>query len=185
MAARDAAIALWHPPSYREGNHGARSMLRRLLNIAAIVCLVLCVALMGMWVRSYQGMDGLSGRYWVTRGFMVQSLPGRLFFGEFYEPESRQGSWTVGTEPIQLAFDERAWQQSSRQLGFDVHGSWPTSAFLVLPLWFVVLMSGATAMVCQLRWPPQFTLRSLFIVTTFLAVVLGMIASLDRAWIGK
>src|SRR6516165_10487764 len=28
-------------------------MLRRLLNIASIVCLVLCVVLMGLWVRSY------------------------------------------------------------------------------------------------------------------------------------
>jgi hypothetical protein len=33
--------------------------------------------------------------------------------------------------------------------------------------------------------PLRFTLRSLFIVTTFLAVVLGMIAWLDRSWIGK
>ena len=32
-------------------------MLRRLLNIASIVCLVLCVALMGMWVRSYHWVD--------------------------------------------------------------------------------------------------------------------------------
>jgi hypothetical protein len=34
-------------------------------------------------------------------------------------------------------------------------------------------------------WPWRFNLRSLFIATTFLAVVLGMIAWLDRAWIGK
>jgi hypothetical protein len=32
-------------------------MLRRLLNIASVVCLVLCVALMGMWVRSYYWID--------------------------------------------------------------------------------------------------------------------------------
>ena len=31
---------------------------------------------------------------------------------------------------------------------------------------------------------PTINLRSLFIATTFLAVVLGMIAWLDRAWIG-
>jgi hypothetical protein len=36
-----------------------------------------------------------------------------------------------------------------------------------------------------MRWPPHFTLRSLFIATTFLAMVLGMIAWLDRAWIVK
>ena len=44
---------------------------------------------------------------------------------------------------------------------------------------------ASLAMAFQLRWPSRFNLRSLFVVTTFLAVVLGMIAWLDRAWIGK
>jgi hypothetical protein len=56
---------------------------------------------------------------------------------------------------------------------------------LIVPFWFVTLLGGALAMVFQLRWPPwRFTLRSLFVLTTFLAVMLGMIAWLDRAWIG-
>jgi hypothetical protein len=46
-------------------------------------------------------------------------------------------------------------------------------------------LSGSLAMLFRLRWPLRFTLRSLFIAMTFLAVVLGMIAWLDRAWIGK
>ena len=33
--------------------------------------------------------------------------------------------------------------------------------------------------------PWRFSVRDLLIATTFLAVVLGMIAWLDRAWIGK
>ena len=41
------------PLDYREGNRGVCPMLRRLLNIASIVCLVACVALLGMWVRSW------------------------------------------------------------------------------------------------------------------------------------
>jgi hypothetical protein len=41
-------------------------------------------------------------------------------------------------------------------------------------------------MIFRLRWPPlRFTLRSLFIATTFLAVVSGMIAWLDHGWIGR
>jgi hypothetical protein len=36
----------------------------------------------------------------------------------------------------------------------------------------------------RMRQPWRFRLRSLFIVTTFLAIGLGMIAWLDRAWIG-
>jgi hypothetical protein len=58
--------------------------------------------------------------------------------------------------------------------------------FLTLPYWFLVLVSGSLAMVFRMPWPPwRFDLRSLFILTTFLAVVLGMSAWLDRAWIGK
>jgi hypothetical protein len=49
----------------------------------------------------------------------------------------------------------------------------------------LVLASGSLAMIFHLQWPWRFTLRSLFIATTFFAVVLGMIAWLDRAWIGK
>jgi hypothetical protein len=60
-----------------------------------------------------------------------------------------------------------------------------TISSLVLPYWFLVLASGSLAMAFQLRRPWRFNLRSLFIATTFLAVVLGMIAWLDRAWIGK
>ena len=43
--------------SYRALSHGTHLMPRRLLNIASIVCLVACVALMGMWVRSYHVKD--------------------------------------------------------------------------------------------------------------------------------
>ena len=40
-------------------------------------------------------------------------------------------------------------------------------------------------MVLRIHRPWRFNLRSLFIATTFLAVVLGMIAWLDHSWIGK
>src|SRR5471032_369659 len=53
-------------------------MLRRLLNIASIVCLVLCVALMGMWVRSYQSSDEVVGHLSGKLGFTVSSASGGL-----------------------------------------------------------------------------------------------------------
>jgi hypothetical protein len=56
-----SAIAHHRSPGYREGNSGARPMLRRLLNIASIACLVACVALMGLWVRSEGWSDRLFG----------------------------------------------------------------------------------------------------------------------------
>jgi hypothetical protein len=56
---------------------------------------------------------------------------------------------------------------------------------LTLPYYYLALVSGSLAMLFRLPFPPRFTTRSMFIATAFLAVVLGMIAWLDRAWIGK
>jgi hypothetical protein len=39
------------------------------------------------------------------------------------------------------------------------------------------------AMILRMRWPWRFNLRSLPVATTFLAIVLGMIAWLDRSCI--
>ena len=40
-------------------------------------------------------------------------------------------------------------------------------------------------MVFRLNWLWRFTLYNMFVATTVLAMALGMIAWLDRAWIGK
>jgi hypothetical protein len=66
-------------------------------------------------------------------------------------------------------------QHWSRCLGFANNLS-QAGSFLALPFWFLVLTTGSLAMIFQIHWPWRFTLRSLFIVTTLLAVVLGMIA---------
>jgi hypothetical protein len=176
-------------------------MLRRLLNIASIVCLVLCVALMGMWVRSYRWSDHFSGRMTETRVFIVVLESGRILW-------RLESGRTVGRYESPMRNEPRpdwAWRTTSYPIGsFEiprVHGGWSTGfgflmksdaislqetvSSVVLPYWFLVLTSGSLAMAFQFPWPPRFTLRSLFIVTTFLAVVLGMIAWLDRAWIGK
>jgi hypothetical protein len=85
--------------------------------------------------------------------------------------------WTVGKR-----FPDRS---GLTALGFEYHDHDTRFLMLILPFWFLVIVSGSLAMFCQLRWPPRFTLRSLFVAMTFLAVVLGMIVWLDRAWIGK
>jgi hypothetical protein len=54
-------------------------MLRRLLNIAAIICLVLCVALMGMWVFSSVCDEAVHGSLTDAVGdFQIASIQGRL-----------------------------------------------------------------------------------------------------------
>lgn len=110
-------------------------------------------------------------------------MPGRLLFTKSFVKESEAWQWKTASYRMDgiAALDLDVF---SAHFGFFVQHSW-ANFFLVLPFWFLVLGSGSLAMICRLRWPWRFKLRGLFIVTTFLAVVLGMIAWLDRAWIGK
>jgi hypothetical protein len=167
-------------------------MLRRLLNIASIVCLVLCVALMGMWVRSYQVKDYLHGPLPDSHGFVVHSVRGELVLYEFPLDSSdrvvipSRWPWQVvgeATTPA-LVFALPRGGRISRVFGFAKYLS-SVGSIVFLPYWFMVLASGSLAMLFRLRWPWRFDLRSLFIATTFLAVVLGMTAWLDHSWIGK
>jgi hypothetical protein len=55
---------------------------------------------------------------------------------------------------------------------------------VIWPYWFPVLTSGSLAIIFRIRWTSRSTLRSLIIVMTLLAVVLGMMAWLDHSWNG-
>jgi hypothetical protein len=167
-------------------------MLRRLLNVASIVCLVMCVALMGLWVRSYRKIDWATGPAADRQIYQIASALGRLniFLNTFIigaAPTSLH-PWsirTVDADPPSMMFYRTPTSGSSLpDLGFDAR-YFRTSGNLQVPYWFLVFAMGSLAMLFQLRWPPQFTLRSMFIATTFLAIVLGMCAWLDHSWIGK
>jgi hypothetical protein len=169
-------------------------MPRRLLNVASIVCLVLCVALMGMWVRSYHVWDVLHGYYAGNHKIRVESRLGRVFFASQYLDSidratfnERPKWWTIIHIPITNQ-DSQEWPRPldwGNSWGFWATSvSWTTPS-LTVPYWFLALSTGALAMLFQLRWPWRFSLRTMLIATTIVAVVLGMIAWLDRAWIGK
>jgi hypothetical protein len=171
-------------------------MRRRLLSIAFFVCLVASVSLMAMWVRSYGHNDRASGHFGTGHGFQIASNYGRVVL---YIGNSGLGSYfttaVVSPGPSRrLSANLQALngphytgvpnpQLALSNFGFDgyVNG---TGRFLILPYWFLMLGAGSLAIICRLRWPPRFTLRSLFIATTLLAVVMGISVWLDRGWIG-
>jgi hypothetical protein len=55
---------------------------------------------------------------------------------------------------------------------------------ILVPIWLPVLLTALLGVAPWIKWSRKFGLRTLLISTTFLAVVLGMIAWLDRAWFG-
>jgi hypothetical protein len=188
-------------------------MLHRLLNVAFIVGLVACVASMGMWVRSYQAADRYNGVIWHFHSILLASKQGR-FIPVYFLCDGASLHWgNVTSYPVddELSFPRGNVRQYERALGFgwmvdpillvmrpvqrlpdgelyELFGdatSTLTGLAIIIPYWFLVLATGSLAMICQMRRPWRFTLRSLVIATTFLAVVLGMTAWLDHPWIGR
>ena len=84
----------------RSLDNDCRVMPRRLLNIASIVCLVVCVALMGMWVRSYHRHDDRFGLFTSGYAFSIRSVQGRLEFSGSFVPEPFTPSWLIQSKPI-------------------------------------------------------------------------------------
>jgi hypothetical protein len=159
-------------------------MLRRLLNIASVICLVLCVAFVGMWVRSYHRNERLLGSFAVSRVLSIRSAAGQLYLETYGLGASLVLPWRTTSEQFYI-YPQRTWQSYPTHFGFAAHFSWKYP-HVILPYWFLVLASGSAAMFCRIRWSlRQFSLRSMFVLTTFLAVVLGMISWLDVAWFGK
>jgi hypothetical protein len=162
-------------------------MLRRLLNIASVVCFVACVAIVALWVRSYQSWYEWRGRWADTRAFSAESIQGRLIVNEFHlNPDTKWPSRLDGA-PIgkSMKFPDLHLEPGMLSpLGILTYFS-ETASAVIMPYWCLVLVSGSLAQILRMRWPWRFNLRGLFIATTFVAVVLGMMAWLDRSWIGK
>ena len=70
-------------------------MLRRLLNIASIVCLVLCVALMGMWVRSYSAVDSTDRTHRGTKRASLQLKARATFHSSVHDDATRNTAMVI------------------------------------------------------------------------------------------
>ena len=133
-------------------------ILRRFLNAASILSCVLCLAFMGMWIRSYSTTD----YFWVPLpggyDFGGSLFPGRPTF-HFVSPEAGldpELSWRTETvvEDEQDENGEESIESSSfwEDIGF-YYNDWPSADDLMVPYYFLVLASGSLAMILRMRWP--------------------------------
>ena len=139
----------------------------RKLRIAfSATCLIACVLLIALWVRSYWVADVASGRIgtiWSMHGCFQCCL-------WLHNPSLPAAISSVSLDDLQIditaAFD---------LLSFDLQ--YDSAGILVkLPHWTLALMTavcGAAPWIRQLKW--RFSLRTLLIATTLVAVVLTLI----------
>jgi hypothetical protein len=150
-------------------------MLRYLRIAVSVVSLVACVLLIGLWVRSYYFQDSCYGNIPGTDFISAGSQLGYLF-AIFNDEPSRD--WSFGETPLPNEIWRKIYRdnpptQPPNWLGLGVSYQNPPYVTLCVPYWLLVLLSTLLTSTPWLRW--RFSLRTLLIATTLIAVVLGVI----------
>ena len=138
----------------------------RKLRIAwSVICLLLCIPIIALDVRSH---------YWWDRGRTASGHPWTLVDGTFF--------WNKNVVPIYIYEGPTATPYPISRYGIE---TWPTTVTyyaedggIRIPLWLpvMILLLLATA-----SWlPSKFSLRTLLLATTLVAVMLGLIVFATR-----
>ena len=140
-----------------------------------VVAVVLCV----FWVRSYWWRDMAFARNPDVGSTYAASLQGKLRIGFYREHRNSPADfsrWGVNVAPaaeMALSLERSPMPKRRRALGFELVNYWNPFAFAI-PFWFLVLFLGATAAAPWIRWSNRFSLRTLLIAITLVAVLLGL-----------
>jgi hypothetical protein len=162
----------------------------RYLRIAwTVFCGLACVLLVVVWVRSYWRID--SATMWISGHGQVGalSLKQRLtisyvnesLFSDRWRDRLESQSWRVYSNTIE---DEFSGSEIGAHSGLPKNQSFVFQNFggngyrVVIPHWFLILLGTSFATIPWLRW--RFSLRTLLIATTLIAVMLGTIVWLNR-----
>jgi hypothetical protein len=142
----------------------------RKLRIAwSVACAIACVLLIVLWVRSYWWDDGITCLRNCPIGG-AHSAAGHIIFDRIESVSSAEAEWYVHTTQITSAPTESENIPSVWWMETGHHRE------LIVPHWFFAAVFGMFAAVPALlpsKW--RFSLRTLLIATTLVAVVLGLI----------
>ena len=145
----------------------------RKLRIAfSATCGIACMLLIVLWVRSYR----LNGDWKSALGVMGWSSKGRIVMLPAPQLLARLG-YPASSQDIDMNVTFEI-EPFDSPLGFHVWWSTSSEWVLQVPHWFTVLLMGTIGAAPWLRW--SFSLRTLLIATTLIAVVLGLIVWLSR-----
>jgi len=163
----------------------------RKLRIAwSVMCGIACVLSIALWVRSYYSFDY----------FLAFHPSVKQFF--FWETSGQCGV-TIIDAPVVLRdvevrheLPKEPWQFETGQLtepdpfpdksapscmGFRCVLMTSDLSAISAPFWSLVFLAATLSAAPWIRWPRRFTLRTLLIATTLVAVVLGLIVWMSSA----
>ena len=142
----------------------------------SVVCVMVFVGLLGLLVRSYWWADTVH-----NNGIALISAKGRIHLAYEQTPHTYR-NWGVANESMSLwHFNHQAVLRAKP--GFSsapIGKGWPITIpawLLVMPTWLPIILAGSVAIAAApwIRWSRRFSLRTMFIVTTLVAVVLAFV----------
>jgi hypothetical protein len=131
--------------------------------------LTACALLVALSVRSYWRLDILEKRTGSV-AIQISSGKGRIAIGQL-DPRT-----TIGKSYLSVASGDAADWRKGGALGFAFYDDSFVSAFVV-PHWLPALLSAALAVIPWFSRSWRFSLRTLLIATTLVAVLLGTLAA--------
>jgi hypothetical protein len=139
-------------------------MLRYWRIAFSAACGILCLLLIALWVRSYWYSDEFRFNITDNRMVWLHSMWGTasMFTMSFADPLLSEGPVII-SDPIDRPMSTEGFSLSRRK------NAWSVGA----PLWCPALIFAALSIAPWLRW--RFSLRTLLIVMTLLAILLGAI----------
>ena len=150
-----------------------RPRLARSIRIAfSAVCGIACVLLVVLWVRSNTRVDG----FWVIQeknesGISLASVAGHVNCTVGVTWDFWLGRWEIKSRADN---GKHSPPIAARGFAFDYGTYGANSLFIKTPYWFLLTLA-AVPLVPHLRYLKHFSLRTLLIATTLVAVVLGLI----------
>jgi hypothetical protein len=173
-------IVFAHRPDLRKRVVNGLTLVGRLikdykhykLRIAfSIACGIVCLLLVILWVRTHRWHSTLQGVVGSER-LQFTSESGQVAVLMYPNVQSRnfpKRSWTLIT-----------WPANDYEMGssnWTFHTLQPNGVVLVVPHWFLTAICVVLAAVPWIKW--RFSLHTLFIAITLVAIVLGLIV----AWV--
>jgi hypothetical protein len=151
-------------------------MRYRKLRIAwSVGCGILCLLLIGLWVRSYWRADVVVGPLFSGQAFSISSSCSELLIRNYQTPEGTTWDWGINSRNVDDSdADAREQMRTVTTLGFALIDWRPIGWMLILPHALLVILSGTLSLVPLIRCSRRFSLRTLLLGMTVSAVVLGL-----------
>jgi len=158
-------------------------MLRYLRIAVTVLSLTACVLMLALWMDSYRSVRFLNTRY-----YRLQLMAGSFRGAVGIDVNTNQTSSGPGTKPMVY------WHFSTHPSSKRNHGlvtdrlrvisflgfRWVCTANSYeadLPFWFLTLLPAATSALPWIHWSRRFSLRTLLIATTLVALALGLVVA--------